>query len=449
MFNFGSVSNFDFGDLNLVQNIPKAPSIPENNYFSPGSTINHGNGWTTTTTPVFPGVSGGGHSVTHYTGIFNTPTMPPNYNWNPPIINPVANINIPNNIGNDGYLSTINKDLKTIKEELNKTNSSISYDFSKEKIYAYILFKMISSLIDKNTDNVSLTQELKNGVFYYKNLLEQRSNLLEFIKKQESVRYEKLHEIAREYKIENFLKFIDTEDANAFMLAAQMSAPYIPSRKLPDLWSKCVVVPAMELFNANHELINVLNKIISAKKYVQVIIEKSINVDNEMSGIDMYFHYTDESGKALTLSEIGVHNKVRNLMHKSGAFNKPEGSIQSRFISQIQQGERIDFENNYDFAVESKTPFFDPLWAIGGATVRGKLADVKAENVGDKYRVSGVIVYELYDNFTDPYDIKNVTGKEWNPNGTPYDITGKWSESVNFDVNKDIYENKIKLMLGQ
>ncbi|NDK99118.1 hypothetical protein [Photorhabdus bodei] len=67
----------------------------------------------------------------------------------------------------------------------------------------------------------------------------------------------------------------------------------------------------------------------------------------------------------------------------------------------------------------------------------------------DKYRVSGVINYELYDKFTDPYDMKDLTGKEWNPNGTPYVITGEWSESVNFDVNKDIYENKIKPMLGQ
>ncbi|NDK99117.1 hypothetical protein [Photorhabdus bodei] len=47
-----------------------------------------------------------------------------------------------------------------------------------------------------------------------------------------------------------------------------------------------------------------------------------------------------------------MHDKVRALMQKPGAFKRAEGSIQSRFISQIQRGERVDFENNYDFVEE-------------------------------------------------------------------------------------------------
>ncbi|MDB6374148.1 hypothetical protein [Photorhabdus bodei] len=60
----------------------------------------------------------------------------------------------------------------------------------------------------------------------------------------------------------------------------------------------------------------------------------------------------------------GIHDRVRKLMHKSGAFGKPESSIQSRFISQIQSGERIYFENNDDFAKEAKIQVVDPLWSI-------------------------------------------------------------------------------------
>ncbi|PHM46922.1 hypothetical protein [Xenorhabdus miraniensis] len=168
-----------------------------------------------------------------------------------------------------------------------------------------------------------------------------------------------------------------------------------------------------------------------------------------MSGWDMFSHYRGDSGRSLTLSEIGVHDRVRELMHKSNAFGKADGSIHSRFISQIQNGKGVDFNNAYDFTKEAKEVIFDPLWAIGGAKVSGVLTNVNAENIGDKYNVSGVINYKLYDNFTDPYDMKDLIGVEWNPNGTPYDIHGEWTESVNFDVKKDIYENTIRPKLSQ
>ncbi|MCT8342792.1 MULTISPECIES: hypothetical protein [Photorhabdus] len=56
------------------------------------------------------------------------------------------------------------------------------------------------------------------------------------------------------------------------------------------------------------------------------------------------------------------------------------------------------------------------------------MKDTKAENIGDKYNISGVINYRFYDEFTDPYDMKDLIGKEWNPNGTPFDITGEWKK---------------------
>ncbi|CDH04039.1 hypothetical protein [Xenorhabdus bovienii] len=203
------------------------------------------------------------------------------------------------------------------------------------------------------------------------------------------------------------------------------------------------------LFLYYQGLKNKLNKALDRELERIEYLEKLFTKDNGMNGWDMLSHFRGDSGRTLNLHDIGVHNQVRELMHKQGGFEKPEGSIQSRFISQIQRGERIDFKNQYDFAKEARITIIDPLWAIGGATVSGVLTDVKAENTGDKYNVSGVISYKLDDKFSSPWDIYNWSPVELNFGGTPYDITGEWSEIVNFDVDKDVYENKIKPMIGQ
>ncbi|WP_118984783.1 hypothetical protein [Photorhabdus sp. CRCIA-P01] len=428
MSNFGTVINPGY--------------IPDRMVFGPGTVVHHGNGWSTSTDPK-------GWSITHETGIYfpNNPIQPPNHHWNPPDVF-VPSIEVPNKINHGGQLKTLNEKLRAVAKELDDAEDNSSSSASDAFVFAKILGILKSSNIE---DEFSVrAQEMKNSILYFNSLREQQSKLQEYIQKQETVRTENIKQLSRRYVVENFLKFIDRGEEEVFQYAAQISAQYIDSIKgFSNLWNKHIVIPAMELYNAKYSLISVLNQINLAIKYTKTIVGSSLSGDSNMSGFGMYFHYTGEFGQALTLYEIGVHDKVRALMQKPGAFKRAEGSIQSRFISQIQRGERIDFENNYDFVEESKVPFLDPLWAIGGATIRGKLTNVKAENVDDKYRVSGVINYELYDKFTDPYDMKDLTGKEWNPNGTPYVITGEWSESVNFDVNKDVYENKIKPMLGQ
>ncbi|MDC9597912.1 hypothetical protein [Xenorhabdus anantnagensis] len=171
--------------------------------------------------------------------------------------------------------------------------------------------------------------------------------------------------------------------------------------------------------------------------------DKAQNSKPSMSSFGMLQHFFGKSGRELTLSDIGVHDKVRSLMRKPGAFGRPEGSIQSRFISQIQGGERVDFENRYNFGLEKKVPVYDPLWGIGGATVSGSLTNVSAEKVGDTYNVSGTINYKLYDKFTDPYDTFNWAKEDINVGGKPFDITGEWKENVTFQVNQQIFENRL------
>ncbi|EQC01765.1 hypothetical protein [Photorhabdus temperata] len=175
--------------------------------------------------------------------------------------------------------------------------------------------------------------------------------------------------------------------------------------------------------------------------------DKAQNSKPSMSSFGMLQHFFGKSGRELTLSEIGVHDKVRGLMQKPGAFGRPEGSIQSRFVSQIQSGERVDFENRYNFGLEKKVPIYDPLWGIGGATVSGSLTNVSVEKVGDVYNVSGTINYKLYDKFTDPYDTFNWVKEDINVGGKPFDITGEWKENVSFPVSRQIQENRLMQLL--
>ncbi|AOM42423.1 hypothetical protein [Xenorhabdus hominickii] len=179
----------------------------------------------------------------------------------------------------------------------------------------------------------------------------------------------------------------------------------------------------------------------------EAFANKVKQAENNMSSFGMLGHFFGKSGRELTLSEIGVHDRIRGLMQKPGAFGRPEGSIQSRFISQIQSGERIDFENNYNFGLEKNVPIYDPLWGIGGAKISGSLTNVSAEKVGDGYNVSGTINYKLYDKFTDPYDTFNWGKEDINVGGEPFDITGEWKENVNLRVDGRIFENRVLQLL--
>ncbi|PHM46298.1 hypothetical protein Xmau_00708 [Xenorhabdus mauleonii] len=178
-------------------------------------------------------------------------------------------------------------------------------------------------------------------------------------------------------------------------------------------------------------------------------LSPAVETNDSMSSIGLFNHYRGNSGTGITLGRIGVQDKISNLVKTPGAFKKESGSsIHSRFISQIKNGERVDFKNHYAIGSESRH-MNDPLWAIGGATISGELTDIKVQPNGSGYNLSGVINYNLYDNFTDPYDMKDIIGREWNPNGTPFDITGKWKEPVNFDVEKSVYDNKIKPLIDK
>ncbi|WP_446471513.1 hypothetical protein [Xenorhabdus stockiae] len=171
--------------------------------------------------------------------------------------------------------------------------------------------------------------------------------------------------------------------------------------------------------------------------------------DTSMSSIGLLDHYRKDSGEEISISRIGVEGRIRTLMNKEGAFKRPAGtSIHSRFLSQIKNGERVSFSNSYDFGTESAHPN-DPLWAIGSATVSGKLADIEVTQKGNGYNLYGVVNYKLRDRFTDPIDIFNWFEKDWDPFGTPFEIKGEWNQPVTIDIDKNTYENQIKFLLNK
>ncbi|MDC9591295.1 hypothetical protein PSI23_18880 [Xenorhabdus sp. XENO-10] len=176
-------------------------------------------------------------------------------------------------------------------------------------------------------------------------------------------------------------------------------------------------------------------------------IHKATETDNSMSTISLFNHYVKNTGEPLTTHQVGIHDRIRSLMQKPSAFKRPSGSIQSRFISQIQNGERINFRNAYDFGIESRN-VNDALWSVGGAVVSGNLDNVRIEPRGNNYNISGEINYHLYDKYSDTVDIFNWFEAPIDP-FKPFEITGEWKEPVNFDIDKHTYETKVKPMLDQ
>lgn len=201
-------------------------------------------------------------------------------------------------------------------------------------------------------------------------------------------------------------------------------------------------------------------KIIYVQKFAQQFranrsnLEKALKKDQQNStkskvynSIDLYQHYRSGSRKDLMLSDIGLSDKVRPLVIKNKALGK-ETSVQSAFISQVKKGERISFSNSYPFGKEANLPI-DPLWAIGSAKLEGRLSNVKAfPHTKDTYLVSANIDYEFTDKFTDPYDTFNLVGGEWNPDGEPYYLKDRWSNKVNFEISRNVYEQKLLSLLG-
>ena len=144
---------------------------------------------------------------------------------------------------------------------------------------------------------------------------------------------------------------------------------------------------------------------------------------SEKSNLDMYAIYKNGNGSEKTLDELGLLDKVKDAVknNENLTANK-DASIEQRFINQIKEG-NTEFERSYDFT--------SVKFVLGGVTISGEFDGTVTDNPDGTKHVEGSISYSFYDKFTDPYDVWNKIPGEWNPDGTPYEITGTWSEQIN------------------
>ncbi|WP_115591037.1 hypothetical protein [Actinobacillus lignieresii] len=181
-------------------------------------------------------------------------------------------------------------------------------------------------------------------------------------------------------------------------------------------------------------------KIISCVAGSITVTVKKLPLKNTSLGLMM--HYWCGRGEPMTLSEIGVKERVISLVQEPNQLGKKGGhSVYKDFITQILKQNVTSFKNSYTFrsvwdGVVDIEVINDPLWAIGSATLSGKFFG-RTINENGKYYLKGRIDYEFYDEFSDPYDILNFTQEKWDPNGNPFDIIDKWSIEIKESITKE------------
>ena len=163
---------------------------------------------------------------------------------------------------------------------------------------------------------------------------------------------------------------------------------------------------------------------LNAAKGINASTQEWLNQLNPWGNMRMYKHYADNSGKSMTLTEMGLSVDLKQLVNQDGAFGK-EGSIQGRFIQQvIQDQDDTRFKNAYKWGDEM-------VWAMGSGVLEGKFKEgtVVKQNDG-AYKITGHIEYHYTDRFEDPYDTFNWVSGSWDPFGTPYDVEERWTVPI-------------------
>ena len=160
---------------------------------------------------------------------------------------------------------------------------------------------------------------------------------------------------------------------------------------------------------------------LNAAKGINASTQEWLNQLNPWGNMRMYKHYTENSGKSMTLTEMGLSVDLKQLVNQDGAFGK-EGSIQGRFIQQVIQGE-TRFKNAYKWGDEM-------VWAMGSGMLEGEFKGTVVKQDDGAYKITGHIEYHYTDRFEDPYDTFNWVPGSWDPYGTPYDVEERWTVPI-------------------
>lgn len=166
-----------------------------------------------------------------------------------------------------------------------------------------------------------------------------------------------------------------------------------------------------------------ITKQLNAAKGINASTQEWLNQLNPWGNMRMLGHYTGNSGKSMTLTEMGLSVDLKQLVNQDGAFGK-EGSIQGRFIQQvIQDQDDTRFKNAYKWGDEM-------VWAMGSGVLKGEFKGTVVKQDDGAYKITGCIEYHYTDRFEDPLDTFNWFSGSWDPFGTPYNVEERWTVSI-------------------
>ncbi len=146
---------------------------------------------------------------------------------------------------------------------------------------------------------------------------------------------------------------------------------------------------------------------------------------DSMSSWDMYQNYRNDGGD-LTLQEMGLLNDVQNYSTTRDKLSKFGNQISNHAAQQaavLNSG-----SHDLDLRFERSYPYEKHKFAFGDATLSGDFQGTINVREDGSFSYSGDANVQFYDKFTDPYDTFDWVKGEWNPDGTPYNINGSWSQ---------------------
>ena len=149
--------------------------------------------------------------------------------------------------------------------------------------------------------------------------------------------------------------------------------------------------------------------------------------------LDFIRHFYFGGGRGVSLSEIGHLSEIaEHWAYHHGALDRWTKQI----IADTRKGEPPFFNSSYDFE--------NIELSHGGGLVKGNFSGTAQVKHG-MFVISGEATYEFSDFFTDPIDIRELTGDDipdWAFNltelyGTAYRITGSWRSDLKAKVFVD------------
>ncbi len=151
------------------------------------------------------------------------------------------------------------------------------------------------------------------------------------------------------------------------------------------------------------------------------------SISGSWSNADSLQHYRN-NGPDVTLREIGLLSTIKN----SSTTQEVLSRFGSRDINDTAKaicasnGPGV-FNTNQTF--RNSYRFHRDKWFIGSATLSGDFTGTTTVFPNGAYIYTGEATIDFYDIFTDPYDTFNLFDGEWNPDGSPYNISDQWSEN--------------------